>query len=57
MPGRCRPASPLFLFRRFPLDHVVAWVGVAMLVIVTGMMIAGVIWWIVSMIKRRNRGW
>jgi hypothetical protein len=35
----------------------VAWVGVAMLVVVTAMMIAGFTWWIVSMIKRRNRGW
>jgi hypothetical protein len=39
------------------LDHIVAWVGVAMLVVVTGMMIAGLTWWIVSMIKRRNRVW
>jgi hypothetical protein len=36
------------------LDHVVAYVGVAMLVLVTVLMIAGFAWWLASSIKRHR---
>ena len=36
------------------LDHVVAYVGVAMLVMVTIIMIGGFVWWLASSIKRHR---
>jgi hypothetical protein len=39
------------------LVEVIAWVAVVFLVLVTLIMIAGFVWWVVAWIRRRNRGW
>lgn len=43
-----------FILEGQRLDHVIAYVGVAMLVLVTIFMVVGFVWWLASSIKRHR---